>query len=219
MEKRWMQQFPSREGLYLIQRDRLIEAYTAPGRFYHSWEYHIERLLADLHRYQCFVQPGELPTAERAILYHDFFYQIPNTNGISERLSAESCYQATGDALAKSIIEATTHHTCSDPTSTTALVLSLDLLGLADPYEDFKHSGTRILAEYKHAGGTLGVFPKKILQGRIDWLVSFQSRAQIFPHWYFEENFADQARENLHFSADDLSQELRDLDPLLRDPE
>lgn len=206
----WTSTYPSRLGLYLIQRDRLIDRYSMPTRTYHNWS-HIESCLETLDNWAKYTAgTAEREAIEIALLYHDVYYSASSKMNEDESalLLSKAPIHAALKAWAMDMVYATKTHEMVGNTGTN-IMLSIDLAGLAKPYEKFQVDSENIIREY-----CWSFKRSKVLAGRIDWLTKFAARPYIYPFVHVDDFLAGQARDNMWREAGRLrgllSQEVED---------
>lgn len=183
--------------------DKLVEAYTAPDRFYHNLT-HIEDCLFLLDQTRSLaIHPEEVALA---IWFHDAIYD-PRRNDNEERSAewAETVIQQVGlpDEIAGRITRAilATRHNVEVTDSDAQLMVDVDLSILGREQEVFWQYEENIRKEYAWVPDSL--FKPK----RVEVLSGFLERPNIYHHQEYRARFEDPARDNLRQAITRLSGE------------
>jgi len=173
-----------------MDQQKLVAAYTAPGRLYHGLK-HIEDCLGAL------AGVDGLSAAEREILteaiwWHDVVYDA--TRSDNEELSARLAEQHIRSDLRQEVgrlVRLTKTHQVEPEDRLGAILISIDLSILgADPAR-YDAYAAAIRQEFAH------VLDGDYRAGRAKVLSQFAARPVIFPDAVFAARYDRQARENL----------------------
>ena len=168
----------------------ITKRYLEPHRKYHNLE-HITRMLTRAEDIWVRLTDQQV----LAIWYHDAIYDPKAEDNeeqsalIFETHAQESGMDAQDIQLIKSIIIDTKTHYATSRES--VYVLDLDLLGLADPYEQYVETGKKIRQEYSH------LTDSQWRTGRRKFLTRMLARNSIFNDPFIRRFFDDQARQNM----------------------
>ena len=172
---------------------RLAARYREPHRRYHDLA-HIGRCLGELDGARDLAErPDEV---EAAIFFHDAIYDpLAADNEEQSALLADAELLAAGVPpevclRVADLIRATVHR---DPPESpdAALLVDIDLAGLADDFEDFTAAGHRIREEFAH------VPEEAFTAGRRSFFRSLFDRPSIYRTPRFRARLEARARENL----------------------
>lgn len=133
--------------------DRLWRLMSAPGRHYHT-PVHVLSIFEVAREQGLALRPDQ----ELALLFHDAVYDARGAPGASEERSAELLLEQLPRAgvpsptceSAAGAIRSTARHAASDVPSEHALVLDLDLAGLASEEDSFRRQSDALQAEQPH---------------------------------------------------------------------
>lgn len=179
----------SPSGLY----ERLITAYQAPHRHYHSLQ-HLVECLAHFDQIRHQVQhPGEVALA---LWFHDAIYDATATSNEQRSadwavsaLSVAGASQATRDYVRQLIM--TTRHDAEVSEPDQQLLVDIDLAILGATPERFAEYNRQVRAEYNWVPGLLYSIKRKAV------LKSFLARKYIYYTQHFRQRYEAQARSNL----------------------
>lgn len=170
----------------------LIENYTYPKRFYHTWK-HIQDCLEELKQLDNF---NDIDAVKLAIYYHDCIYNPMGTK--NEELSAQRAAIDLGalelEDLFISIITKhillTKHNTTCDYYSG-QVIMDVDLAILGKDTETFNHYETNIRSEY------ISIPTPTYKTERIKILQHFLNKPSIYQTNFFKAKYEEKARKNL----------------------
>jgi predicted metal-dependent HD superfamily phosphohydrolase len=173
--------------------EEVIEKYTEPHRSYHNLS-HIYSLLMMAEEYYDFIENPIL--FELSIWFHDLIYD-PSRNDNEEK-SAERAVELLSPFLADSFLEnlnqmilSTIKHAPILKDHDNELFLDLDMSVLATESKIYEAYTSAIRKEFS-------IFPDEIYQsGRKSVLKKFVEGESIFLTQFFQENFEEQAIENI----------------------
>ena len=173
-----------------MNREQLVAAYAAPGRYYHNLA-HIEDSLAALARVE------NLSSLEREILsaaiwWHDVVYDA--TRADNEELSAQLAEAHVRKDIADEVgrlIRLTKTHDVARDDRLGAILISIDLSILGAEPARYDAYAAAIRQEFIH------VPEADYRAGRARVLGQFAARPVIFPDAAFAARYDRQARENL----------------------
>lgn len=179
--------------------DRLAEAYTEPGRYYHT-SMHVEACLQQFDQVRVLASaPAEI---ELAIWFHDAIYE-PRAQDNEERsaewavseLRSAGCSEASVGAV-RSLVLATKSH--QPGSKDEALLVDIDLGVLGAPSHDFERYDAEVRLEYQWVPiEQYREARRKVLQG-------FLARDSIYHTEVFRNRLEAQARRNLSAKLADL---------------
>jgi predicted metal-dependent HD superfamily phosphohydrolase len=191
----------------------LLPMYNSPQRHYHDLN-HIQFCLSKLSEYETYninLTNDDIGELLYTIWFHDAIYSpYPWANSSNEKESAELFMQWLKDVdeennfpdnIANNVHEnilATEHHLVYDPemigSSNKAIMLDIDLVGFAKPYNEVLKDSDRIFKEYE----CLGIDKKIMMSNRIKFLKALLQRKRIFYTYYFHNTYEVLARNNIH---------------------
>jgi predicted metal-dependent HD superfamily phosphohydrolase len=185
--------------IFMMNRDELMAAYTAPGRHYHNLK-HIEDCLGAL------AGVDDLSAAEREILstaiwWHDVVYNP--TRGDNEELSARLAEQQVRSDLRHEVgrlIRLTKSHQVEPGDRLGAILISIHLSILGAEPARYDAYAAAIRKEFAHVGD------RDYRHGRASVLSQFAARPVIFPDAVLAGQYDRQARENLARELASLSE-------------
>jgi predicted metal-dependent HD superfamily phosphohydrolase len=180
----------SRRYTYKMNRDELIAAYAAPGRYYHNLK-HIEDCLGALAGVDN-LQATERDILTEAIWWHDVFYDP--TRSDNEELSAQLAEANIRPDLRPEVgrlIRLTRTHQVDPQDRLGAILISIDLSILGAEPSRYDAYAAAIRKEFGH------VPDSDYRAGRAKVLSQFAARPVIFPDAIFAARYDRQARENL----------------------
>lgn len=184
--------------------ERLQNMYSRPERKYHNVS-HIESVLRWL-RSDSYPEPA-LSTILNSILFHDIFYKVGQVPpGYNEAMSiALYCNYLNAAQRAKAMagddryvieaINATAYHLDDQKylSTSTKLVLDLDLQSFAQPWLEYEADCDKVRAEL-----TQTYTPMDYDEGRLNFLKAMLSREKIY---YMHTEWEEPARANLSKSV------------------
>jgi predicted metal-dependent HD superfamily phosphohydrolase len=181
---------PSRAGPLW---DILEPLYQFPARFYHSLG-HIEACLRT--RDECSSTPEDQPTLELAVFLHDCVYDArrhdneERSAAIAEVFCDALSIHGPRRALVTGIILAT-KHTGEPLSGDAALMVDLDLAGLAADWDTCWSHASAIRREYAW------VSDEDFRYGRAAFLEALLARPALYHHPWFKQELEHRARENV----------------------
>lgn len=194
-----------------------FEALTRPKMFYHNWS-HITRMINDAHR--LFPAVADSLHLNAAIFWHDAVYNVGAPAGHNERDSAISFInEHKGDlsmyslGIVHDLIIATAHHfdgTVYDD-NLTNIILDLDIMTFAYPYEEFKAINRLIASENLIPGRTT----EDVVRGTINFLDSIALPNLKFRLVEGKEILINDAVKNIHHYLNEMETELKKSEPNL----
>lgn len=173
-----------------MNRERLIAAYSAPGRHYHNLA-HIEDCLDALARVEN-LSPRERDILSEAIWWHDVVYDA--TRADNEELSAQLAEQHVRADISHEVarlIRLTKSHDVEANDRLGAILISIDLGILAAEPARYDAYAAAIRQEFCH------VPDADYRTGRAEVLARFAARPVIFPDADFAAKHDGPARDNL----------------------
>jgi predicted metal-dependent HD superfamily phosphohydrolase len=179
--------------------DELREAYTEPGRYYHT-DKHVAECLAHFDQVRSLShRPAEI---EVALWFHDAVYDTRQSD--NEERSAEWAKSFLSDVRTSTqiidrivqLILATKTHEPYDADA--ELMLDVDLGILGSPSGSFERYDSAIRQEYHW------VPQDQYRTGRAQILTTFIERPQIYNTATFQKKYEQQARENLKKKIEEL---------------
>lgn len=173
----------------ILQLNELTKAYLEPHRKYHTLD-HITRMFNTIRDYKLQVTEEQVV----AIWYHDVIYNPQSF--VNEKMSAlvmrnhfKNLESDESVSIIETIIHDTEKHIPTHPQS--RLVIDLDLMGLADRFDQYMDTGKLIRMEYAHSSN------EQWKQGRRAFIEKFLNRDHIFHTGWGIERFERKAYDNL----------------------
>lgn len=181
---------PLRELAYLTT------LYTQPHRYYHNIN-HINFCLGQLELVPK-LDSYEEKIVTYAIWYHDAIY---NPYSIKNEAASAELFRATHtnsdisvyiNNIEDAILE-TAYHTDDvlEPTSTTALMLDIDLAGLGQDWETFSDNGDMIRLEYSH------IDDYTFTHNRLKFFEALARKSHIYYTEFFSHKYEVAAQTNV----------------------
>ncbi|MFH1917355.1 MAG: hypothetical protein ABIJ21_08905 [Nanoarchaeota archaeon] len=181
------------------------EHYDKSPRFYHTFEGHIGTGLDDLARFQHYCENPEL--VYYSWLFHDAI-QDPHrkdneeqsavyASGLAKRMRLPRLFSQDSPQLILA-----TRHGPIPSSNDSRMMICLDLLIFAKPWEEYDQYRQHIAEEYRDIIATLS--PKKFDTRRAGIIKRFAQRRALYPIYEIEREYGDKARENLRRELQEL---------------
>lgn len=182
------------ESLINSTFDKLVEEYSAPGRYYHNLQ-HLQTLLALQRTYAHDIRNNDV--LQLAIFFHDEIYNVQQSD--NEELSAlaagrflkQTTLPAYQILTVMDFIRATKTHAGDDHDEDLNYFLDFDLSILGSPADVYDQYATQIRKEYI-------IYPDEVYKpGRKKVLAHFLEKPVIYRTAVFREQYEVQARRNI----------------------
>lgn len=189
-----MSRYCTNEALINSEFDKLLDQYSAPGRYYHNLQ-HLEALLALQRAYAADIRNNEV--LQLAIFYHDIIYNVlQSDNEEQSALAAGAFLQQTTFPpyqiiMVMDYIRATKTHTGDGHDEDLDFLLDFDLSILGSPAGVYGQYAQQIRQEYS-------IYPDEVYTaGRKKVLAHFLEKPVIYRTAVFREQYEAQARRNI----------------------
>lgn len=177
--------------------NELFSAYTGPDRHYHDLK-HIDEGLELIDRDDVRLLAENPDVLEMAWWWHDETYETNDEAKFNESTSAVNAFRSLRDlgVFDKICAEVLvgimpTMHSYIPTQPNHMLIVDIDLVRLADPWETFCINTENIRKEY-------GTTPEEFKVGQAQFLRNFtKNRPSVFLTDYFRERYETQAQENI----------------------